>query len=63
MKLDGEKLLARLEMAKANHIRGKLDARRKNLDDEAMIFRSGECTIQNVIEEIMTGDYTIEDKG
>ena len=41
MKLDGEKLLARLEMAKANHIRSKLDARRKNLDDEAMIFLSG----------------------
>lgn len=60
MKLDGEKLLAKLEKAKSNHIRDKLVSIRMEDYAEAAMYHAGECTIDNVINAIKSGDYTIE---
>ena len=59
MKLDGDKLLAKLYKARKNHIIEKNKAESSSEDE--LIHFCAECTINNVIDEIMFGSYTIKD--
>ena len=59
MKLDGDKLLDKLYKARKNHIRDKNKSDKESEDE--LIHFCAECTIDNVIDEIMSGNYTIKD--
>jgi hypothetical protein len=59
MKLDGDKLLYKLYKARKNHIKEQNKA--KNDSEDELIHYCAECTIDNVIDEIMSGKYTIKD--
>jgi hypothetical protein len=59
MKLDGDKLLDKLYKARKNHIKEKNKAESDSQDE--FIHFCAECTLDNVIDEIMSGNYTIKD--
>jgi len=63
MKLDGEKLLATLNLVKAEMIDSVKIALEGESESDSIIDHSSKCTINNVIQLIKSGDYTIEDKG
>lgn len=60
MKLDGDKLIAKLELVKSNYISDKRAANDLENYGDALMYHSAECNIEMIISTIRSGDYTIE---
>ena len=58
--LDRDKLLAELQCARLRHIAEQQDF--DSLEEDERIHFAAECTIDNVIELIASGDYTINEE-